>query len=56
MGDPTEAGEVVTRSKFPSNYQVPPHTGPFRLLSASPDSYNVEWNAIFPIHAFAVTF
>ena len=30
MGDPTKAGDVVVlRSKFPANYQVPPHTHPY---------------------------
>ncbi|WP_287141242.1 cupin domain-containing protein [Mesorhizobium sp.] len=29
-GDPTKTGEViVTRSKFPPNYQIPPHTHPY---------------------------
>ena len=29
VGDPTKAGVFILRSKFPPNYQVPPHTHPF---------------------------
>src|SRR5262249_39957739 len=29
IGDPTKAGVVVQRTKFPPNYQVPPHTHPY---------------------------
>jgi quercetin dioxygenase-like cupin family protein len=30
LGDPTKAGEVVvTRTKLPANYRVPPHTHPY---------------------------
>ena len=30
LGDPTKPGEVVVqRTKFPANYQVPPHTHPY---------------------------
>jgi quercetin dioxygenase-like cupin family protein len=29
VGDPTKAEMVVQRVKFPSNYQIPPHTHPF---------------------------
>jgi quercetin dioxygenase-like cupin family protein len=30
IGDPTKTGDViVSRAKFPANYQIPPHTHPF---------------------------
>jgi quercetin dioxygenase-like cupin family protein len=29
VGDPTKAGVFILRTKFPRNYQVPPHTHPF---------------------------
>jgi quercetin dioxygenase-like cupin family protein len=29
VGDPTKAGDVVVRTKFPANYLIPPHTHPY---------------------------
>jgi hypothetical protein len=29
IGDPTKAEVVVSRTKLPANYQIPPHTHPY---------------------------
>jgi quercetin dioxygenase-like cupin family protein len=29
IGDPTKAEMVVSRTKLPANYQIPPHTHPY---------------------------
>ena len=29
VGDPTKAETIVQRTKFPTNYRVPPHTHPY---------------------------